>query len=215
MITYTSELKNREGQIRSYFANLAENISRVLEAVDVYAAIHQRRVAALARHVGTKMRLDEDKLFWLYIGGLLHDIGKISIPESILNKTGKLTEEEWLLIRSHTKQGYNILKDIGFTYPVDDIALHHHERVDGSGYPDGIGGDRLSIEVCIIAVCDVVDAMGTHRPYRPARSKEEILQELKNGRGTKYNASVVDAMLEIIESGELDFRYYSQNLSTT
>jgi len=211
MIVYITERKKEEKQLRSSFINLAESISRILEAGDAFTASHQRRVAVLARHIGKNMGLDEYKLLGLYIGGLLHDIGKISIPEGILNKTGKLTEEEWALIRSHTRQGYTILNDMGFSWPIKDMALHHHERLDGSGYPDGIGGDRLSVEVRILAVSDVVEAMGTHRPYRPARSKDEILQELKSGRGTKYDASVVDVLLEIIEGGESAFGYHGQN----
>jgi len=139
MIVYITERKKEEKQLRSSFINLAESISRILEAGDAFTASHQRRVAVLARHIGKNMGLDEYKLLGLYIGGLLHDIGKISIPEGILNKTGKLTEEEWALIRSHTRQGYTILNDMGFSWPIKDMALHHHERLDGSGYPDGIG----------------------------------------------------------------------------
>ena len=146
------------------------------------------------------MELDENRLQGLYIGGLLHDIGKISTPETILTKPGKLSEEEWNLIRAHAKQGYDILKDTNLPWPVADMALHHHERLDGSGYPHGISGDKLSLEVRILAVCDVVEAMSSHRPYRPARSKEEVLEEINGGRGTKYDADVVDMMLQIIKT---------------
>jgi len=140
----------------------------------------------------------------VYIGGLLHDLGKISIPESILSKPGKLSKEEWNLIRVHTRQGYDILKDTGFPWPVEDMALHHHERMDGSGYPDGIKGDELSLEVRILGVCDVVEAMSSFRPYRLARSLTEILSEIRGGRGTKYDPAVVDVILEIIEGGEFE-----------
>jgi PAS domain S-box-containing protein len=189
-------------QLKSSFINLAKTISRVIEACDPYTAGHQQRVAELARLVGENIGLAEDMVERLYLNGLLHDIGKISIPTSILTKPGELSEEEWALIRAHTKQGYNILKDANLPWPVADVALQHHERLDGSGYPDGITGDKISLEVSILAVCDVVEAMSSHRPYRPARTTTDILKELKNGRGTKYNASVVDVMLPMIESEE-------------
>jgi len=193
--------KQAEEQLENSFVNLAETMSRAMEFRDPYTSGHQRRVAELARLVGQKMGLDKDRLQGLYIGSLLHDIGKISTPESILSKPGKLTEEEWNLVRSHTKQGYEILKDTNLPWPVADMALHHHERLDGSGYPHGISGDKLSLENRILAVCDVVEAMSTHRPYRPARKRQEVVEEINSGRGTRYDSNVVDAMLQIIESG--------------
>ncbi|MCK4581364.1 MAG: HD-GYP domain-containing protein, partial [Dehalococcoidia bacterium] len=159
--------------------------------------------AELARLVGEKIGLHKDRLQGLYIGGLLHDIGKISAPETILTKSGKLTDEEWSLIRVHTKRGHEILQGTNLPWPVADMALHHHERLDGSGYPCRISGDELSLEVRILGVCDVVEAMSSHRPYRPARSSAEVWEELVSGRGTKYDASIVDVMFQIIESGEL------------
>lgn len=108
--------------------------------------------------------MDEDRFQGLYIGELLHDIGKISTPETILTKPGRLMEEEWALVRAHTKQGYAILKDAELPWPVAEMALHHHEWLDGSGYPDGISGDKLSLGVRILAVCDVVEAMSSFRP---------------------------------------------------
>jgi len=150
------------------------------------------------------MGLDADRLQGLYIGALLHDIGKISVPESILAKPGKLSDEEWSLVQVHAQRGYEILKDNTLPWSVADMALHHHERLDGSGYPDGIGGDQLGLELRILGVCDVVEAMSSHRPYRPARSREEVVEELSCGRGTKYDPGVVDAMLEMIEGGAVE-----------
>jgi PAS domain S-box-containing protein len=202
-------------QLKSSFINLVKTISRVIESCDPYTAGHQQRVAELARLVGENIGLTEDMVERLYLNGLLHDIGKISIPTSILTKPGELVEEEWDLIRAHTKQGYNILKDANLPWPVADVALQHHERLDGSGYPDGITGDKLSLEVSILAVCDVVEAMSSHRPYRPARTTTEILKELKDGRGTKYDVSVVDVMLPMIESGEFDSVWNRSNARDT
>ena len=199
-----TERKKAQEQLEHSFIDLAETVSRAMASRDPYTAEHQRRVAKLARLVGAKLGLDKDRLMGLYIGGLLHDIGKVSTPEVILSKPGKLAEEEWNLIRTHTKQGYEILDGSRFPWPVADMALHHHERLDGSGYPHGISGDKISLENRILGVCDVVEAMRSFRPYRPARSMEEVLEEIKGGRGTKYDAAVVDVMLEIIESGELE-----------
>jgi putative nucleotidyltransferase with HDIG domain len=196
------ERKKVQKQLEHSFIDLAETVSRAMASRDPYTAGHERRVAELARLIGEKMGLDENRLMGLYIGGLLHDIGKVSTPESILSKPAKLTDEEWNLLRSHTKRGYEILKDTYLPWPVADMAVHHHERLDGSGYPHGISGDKLSLEVRILAVCDVVEAMSSHRPYRPARSKKEVLEEIKGGRGTKYDANVVDVMLQIIENEE-------------
>jgi len=200
-----TERKRAEEQLERSFTDLAETVSRAMSSRDPYTADHQNKVAELARLVGKKMGLDKHRLEGLYIGALLHDIGKISTPESILSKPGKLAEEEWALIRAHAKQGYEILNGGRFPWPVADMAVHPHERLDGSGYPHGISGDKLSLEVRILGVCDVVEAMSSHRPYRPARSKGEVLGEIKSGRGTKYDANVVDIMLQIIESGEFEF----------
>jgi PAS domain S-box-containing protein/putative nucleotidyltransferase with HDIG domain len=199
-----TERKKAEEQLEHSFVDLAETVSRATASRDPYTAAHERRVAELARLVGEKMGLDKDRLMGLYIGGLLHDIGKISTPEAILSKPGKLSNEEWALVQSHARQGYEILDGANFPWPIADMTLHHHERLDGSGYPHGISGDEISLENRILGVCDVVEAMSSHRPYRPARSKEEVLEEIKGGRGTKYDVDVVDAILEIIENGEFD-----------
>ncbi len=198
-----SERKKTHTLLERSFAELAETTSRAMAFRDPYTADHQRRVAEMARMVGQKMGLGQDILQGLYIGGLLHDIGKISIPESILTRPGALGEEEWALVRSHARRGYEILKDTTFPWPVAEMALQHHERLDGSGYPEGISGDEIILEARILGVCDVVESMGSHRPYRPARNQEEVVEEIKEGRGSKYDAVVVDMMLEIIESGEM------------
>jgi PAS domain S-box-containing protein len=202
-------------QLKSSFINLTKIVSHVIEFCDPYTATHQQRVAELACLVGENMGLADDVVEKLYFNGLLHDIGKISIPKSILTKPGELAEEEWALIRAHTKQGYSILKDANLPWPAAEVALQHHERLDGSGYPNGITGDKLSLEVSILAVCDVVEAMSSHRPYRPARTTTDVLKELKDGRGTKYNASVVDVMLPMIENGEFRSIWNRRNSKST
>ena len=201
----------RDEQSGNYLLKLAGIVSRILGSCDPYTAGHQQRVAELACLVGENMGLAADIVDRLYLDGLFHDIGKVSIPRSILTKPGQLAEEEWALIRAHTKQGYGILKDANLPWPIAEVALQHHERLDGSGYPDGITGDKLSLEVNILAVCDVVEAMSSHRPYRPARTTTEVLEELRDGRGTKYDASVVDVVLSMIENEQFECAWDRKN----
>jgi PAS domain S-box-containing protein len=207
----TTAINTREEQSKNYLLNLAGIVSRIIASCDPYTAGHQQRVAQLACLVGDNMGLAAPMVDRLYLDGLFHDIGKVTIPRSILTKPGQLAEEEWALIRAHTKQGYSILKDANLPWPIAEAALQHHERLDGSGYPDGITGDKLGLEVNILAVCDVVEAMSSHRPYRPARTTVEVLKELRDGRGTKYDASVVDVMLAIIESEEFEYAWNRKN----
>ncbi len=201
----------RDEQSRSGLLSLSKIVSRVIASCDPYTAGHQQRVAELACLVGENMGLGADTVDRLYLDGLFHDIGKVSIPRTILSKPGRLAEEEWALIRAHTRQGYSILKDANLPWSIAEAALQHHERLDGSGYPDGITGDNLGLEVNILAVCDVVEAMSSHRPYRPARTTVEVLNELRDGRGIKYDASVVDVMLAMIESERFQHAWERKN----
>ncbi|WP_296971382.1 HD domain-containing phosphohydrolase [Tepidanaerobacter sp. EBM-38] len=193
--------RETEKQLEHSFFDLAETVARAMDSRDPYTAGHARKVAEYARKIGEKMELDRDKINGLYVCGLLHDIGKISIPESILCKPGSLSEEEWALMCTHTIRGYEILKNCSLPWPVADVALHHHEQLDGSGYPDGLKDDELNLENRIIRVCDVVEAMGSHRPYRPAKSIAEVIDELKSGRGLKYDSNIIDVMLQLLEEG--------------
>jgi len=199
-----SARKQAEEALKRSFVQLAETVSRAMESQDPYTASHQRQVAELAKKVGEKLDLDQDRLLGLYIGSLLHDIGKISIPAEILTHPGKLEDAEWALIRSHPRRGYDILKQAVFPWPVAEMALHHHERLDGSGYPDGLKDDELSLEVRILAACDVVDAMSSNRPYRPGKPADDVIAELAAGKGTRYESGVADILIEIIENGELE-----------
>jgi PAS domain S-box-containing protein len=200
------QLQQSEEELRQSFIELAETTSRVLGVRDPYTREHEQRVAELAEEVGRRMGLDEDKLLGLYLGGVLHDIGKIAIPETILTKPGELKDVEWQMIKSHPKVGYNqILEDTDFPWPVSEMALHHHERLDGSGYPHGLEGDELSLEVRILGAVDVVEAMSTRRPYRAARSKEQTLDVLQEGRGDKFDPEVVDVLVDLIDEGIIKF----------
>jgi PAS domain S-box-containing protein len=205
-IVEITDLVEIEDKLRQSFIELAETTSRVLGVRDPYTQKHEQHVAKLARKVGRQMGLDEDKLLGLYLGGVLHDIGKIAIPETILTKPGELTDIEWNMIKSHPEVGYNqILSDTDFPWPVAEMTLHHHERLDGSGYPDGLEGDELTTEVRILGACDVVEAMSTRRPYRDARSKEQTLNVLKEGKNEKFDPKVVEILVQMIEEGKVKF----------
>jgi len=188
-------------RLEESFVDLVETTSRAMESIDPYTAGHQRRVGRLADLVGRKLGLDDDRLQGLYVGSLLHDIGKLSIPSTLLTKPTALSKYEWNLIRSHPRRGYEILVGANLPWPVAEMALKHHERQDGSGYPQGEDGSSLSLEVRILAVCDVVEAMSSDRPYRPARSPEAVLDEVKSGSGLKYDADVAKACLEVLQDG--------------
>jgi HD-GYP domain-containing protein (c-di-GMP phosphodiesterase class II) len=143
------------------------------------------------------MNLTQDQQDGLRLAGIVHDIGKISIPSEILSKPGKLTEIEYRLIKIHPESGYDILKDIEFTYPVAEIVLQHHERINGSGYPKGLKGAEILLEARVLAVADVVEAMASHRPYRPALGIEKALEEISQNRGVIYDPEAVDACLKL------------------
>ena len=196
-----SEYRKAHDRLQDSFIDLVETMTRSMESLDPYTSGHQRRVARLADLVGRELGMDDDRLQGLYIGALLHDIGKLSVPSTILTKPGRLTGHEWNIIRAHSRRGYDILKETNLPWPVAGMALSHHERLDGSGYPDGVKGPELSLEVRILGVCDVVEAMSSDRPFRPARPAQEVMQELRTGSGQKFDPKVVEATLEVIESG--------------
>ena len=141
-----------------------------------------------------------DRLEGLHLAGVVHDLGKISVPAEILSKPGKLTPIEYTLVKGHAQAGYDILKDIDFPWPIATIVWQHHERADGSGYPLGLKGDEILLESRIMAVADVMESMASHRPYRPTRGVEAALKEIEGGRGTLYDAAVVDACLTLFRA---------------
>ena len=197
-----SEQKVAQQRLEDAFIDLVETVARAMESSDPYTAGHQRGVARMAHRVGQVLGRNDAWLEGIYVGGLLHDIGKISIPASILVKPGALREEEWLVLQSHTVRGYEILTGTSLPWRVDLMARNHHERLDGSGYPDGLKGAEVSFEARVLSVCDVVEAMSSHRPYRPARTPAEVDAELMSGRAIRYDAEVVDVVLGLIASGE-------------
>jgi len=166
-----------------------------LEMRDPYTAGHQKRVAQLAEAIAGEMNRPHDEVKGIRLASLIHDIGKIRVPSEILSKPGKLTENEFGLIKAHPQVGYDILKKIEFPWPIADIIYQHHERFDGSGYPRGLKGDEIMLQAKVIAVADVVEAMSSHRPYRAALGIEKALAELTENREILYDPDVVDACL--------------------
>jgi HD-GYP domain-containing protein (c-di-GMP phosphodiesterase class II) len=160
---------------------------------DPYTAGHERRVAEIAVAIGAELGFDSRRLEGLRVAGYLHDIGKITIPSEILSKPGRLTAIEFKLIQGHPQASHDVLKAVEFPWPVAGVALQHHERIDGSGYPQGLKGEAILFEARIMAVADVVEAMSSHRPYRPGLGIDKALAEIERGRGTVYDANVADA----------------------
>lgn len=182
------------------FKDTVEAISLAIEMKDPYTAGHQRQVADLAVGIGEALGLDRDQLFGLALGASIHDIGKISAPGEILNRPGKLTSPEFMIIQAHADAGHDILKNIGFPWPIADMVWQHHERWDGSGYPRKLGGEDICLGARIIAVADTFDAITSHRPYRPGRSVSLAVEEIQRGRGTAFDPQVVDAALPLLRA---------------
>lgn len=172
-------------------------IASTIEERDPYTAGHQQRVTKLASAIAWEMGLSEDRIQGLEIACAVHDVGKIGIPAEILSKPGKLSDVEFALIRTHCQAGHGILKDIEFPWPVARMVLEHHERLDGSGYPHGRKGDEILMESKILTVADVVEAMMSHRPYRPSLGLDVALAEVTKNRGTFYDPAVVDACVKL------------------
>jgi putative nucleotidyltransferase with HDIG domain len=176
---------------------LVAAMAKTVEFRDPFTAGHQRRVARLAEAIAQRIGFDPHRLRGMRIAGMLHDIGKICVPAEILSKPGRLSNMEFGLIQDHCRLGYEILKDIGFPWPVADIILQHHEKMDGSGYPRGIGGDRILPEARILTVADVVEAMVSHRSHRSGLGLDTALAEITMHRGRLYDPQAVDACLKV------------------
>jgi PAS domain S-box-containing protein/putative nucleotidyltransferase with HDIG domain len=198
------ELVNRDKLHQSLMETIG--IARELvELRDPYTAGHERRVGGLAQAIASAMGLSEVQQEGLLIAGYLHDIGKITIPAEILSKPGKINAEEYALIKGHVLAGYNLLKSVDFPWDISQAVLEHHERLDGSGYPNALSADQISVEGRILAVSDVVEAMSSYRPYRPALGIEVALAEIERGKGTIYDAKVVDACLQLFNEKRYSF----------
>ncbi|MCX8109691.1 MAG: PAS domain S-box protein [Syntrophorhabdaceae bacterium] len=184
-------------KMRQSLIGTIQIISMIIEARDPYTAGHQKRVSALARALAQGLGLSADSVENIRMAGIIHDIGKISVPAEILSKPGILSELEMSLIKTHPESGYNILKEAELPYPIAEVVLQHHERIDGSGYPQGLKGDEVLFEAKIVAVADVVEAISSYRPYRPANGIEIALKEIEKNKGKLYDEKVVEACLDL------------------
>ncbi|OEU47845.1 MAG: hypothetical protein BA872_06205 [Desulfobacterales bacterium C00003060] len=180
-----------------------------VELRDPYTAGHQQRVADLACAIAAEMGIPEDRIDGLRMAATIHDIGKLCIPAEILSKPGNINEIEFNIIKTHAKAGYNILKSIEFPWPIADMVVQHHERIDGSGYPSGLSGAETLLEAQILSVADVVEAMASHRPYRPALGLDKALEEISKHSGVLYNPEVAEACLKVFKERGFGFNYKS------
>lgn len=199
------ELQHSFESLKIAMHSTIQAISMTVEKRDPYTSGHQQRVANLAKVIAEELELPESQIESIYMAAAIHDIGKISLPAEILVKPIALSDIEISLIRAHAQAGYDILKGIEFPWAIADIVLQHHERIDGSGYPLGLAGDKIVFEARIICVADVVETMASHRPYRPSIGMDKALEEITKNRGVLYDPRVVDACLKIFK--EKNYRF--------
>lgn len=214
---YLKELEKFSGskcdaKIKYIAIRTIQAIASTIEQRDPYTAGHQTRVAALAANIAKSMGLTSHQIEGIYLGGLVHDIGKIHIPIEILTNPKILTEGELAIIKTHTLLGFEVLKNIPFEWPVKDIVLNHHEHLDGSGYPNGIKQDAIITEVRIITVADVFEAMTAYRPYRPRRTLKQATEELRTHVGEWYDKDIVEACIHLMKNRR--FRFPKLNFET-
>ena len=191
------ELKQTSEKLRRAMRGTIYAMALAVEVRDPYTAGHQRKVADLACAIAREMGLSEDQIEGISLAGAIHDVGRIYIPVEILSKPSRLTDIEFSIVKTHPKAGYDILKMVEFPWPIAQIVLQHHERMDGSGYPEGLSGKDIMLEARVLAAADVIDAMASPRPYRSARSIDKALEEISQDKGVLYDPEVVDACLKL------------------
>lgn len=205
------KLKDSYHQLLQNLDEIVHAMSLTIEQRDPYTAGHQKRTTDLAMAIAAELQLSGHEIKGLQMAGLIHDMGKISVPGEILSKPGRLNEAEILLIKRHPQVAYDILHQIDFPWPVDQIVLQHHEKIDGSGYPGGLKGDQILLQARILCVADVVETIETHRPYRPGLGRDAALAEIINNKGILYDSDVVEACLLLFT--DKNFQYPVSSLS--
>jgi PAS domain S-box-containing protein/putative nucleotidyltransferase with HDIG domain len=204
-IKAAKEIQKSLDRWRKALEGIIHAMALTLEMRDPYTAGHQQRVASLVTAIGRKMGFSDEQIQGVRLAAMIHDIGKISVPAEILSKPGVITEIEFHLIKTHAKVGYDILKGIEFPWPIAQMVFQHHERIDGQGYPQGLSDKEILLEAKILGVADVVEAMASHRPYRPSLGIKRALDEISSNRGVLYDPQVVDACLSIFEEDGFKF----------
>ncbi len=192
-------------KLRKSLEDALQAISATVEMRDPYTAGHQKRVANIAVAIARELGLSEERIHGLRLAAIVHDIGKIHIPAEMLSKPSRLTDIEYSLIKLHPQVGFDILKEIDFPWPIAKVVLQHHERMNGSGYPLGLNGEEIILEARILSVADVVEAISSHRPYRPSLGKKAALDEIRKNKGILYDATVVDACLKLFSERKYRF----------
>jgi len=199
------EVQRSLEKLQKAFEGVVQAMAMAMEMRDLYTSGHQQRVSQLACAIAVEMDLPEEDVEGLRVAGLLHDLGKIAVAAEILSKPGKINEYEFALIKAHPQIAFDILKGIEFPWPVAQIILQHHERLDGSGYPGGLKGEEILLEARILGVADVVEAMSSHRPYRPALGLADALEEISQKQGRLYDPSVVQTCVQLFAKGGFSF----------
>lgn len=197
LLIQTEKLKESYKKSQIILDGIVRTLSKIIEARDPYTSGHEDQVAKIACKIAREMKLSEEQVSFIHIAATLHDIGKISVPAEILTKPSALSNLEREIIKTHCKVANDVLKNIEFPYPVAEVIYQHHERIDGSGYPRGLKGDEIALEARIIGVADVIDAMASYRPYRPALGVDAAIEEIVKFRGVTYDPIVVDACLKV------------------
>jgi HD-GYP domain-containing protein (c-di-GMP phosphodiesterase class II) len=193
----TAALQDSMEKLGKALEGSIQAIARTVETRDPYTAGHQQRVADIASAMAVEMGLSDAFAYGIRMGGVIHDLGKISVPVAILSKPGRINNIEFDLIKTHPTVGFDILKTIEFPWPIAQMVLQHHERINGSGYPSGLAGEEVILEAKILGVADVVEAMASHRPYRPALGIDKALEEISKNRGELYDSDAVDICLKL------------------
>jgi putative two-component system response regulator len=201
----TTSLRQSEAKLRASLLDSISAIAATVEMRDPYTAGHQRRVAEIAKAIAEELGLPEQQIEGIYLASVVHDVGKVRVPAEILSKPGTLSELEFSLIKQHSQAGYDILKEVDFPWPIAQFVLQHHERINGSGYPQGLKGDDILLEARIISVADVIEAMASHRLYRAGHGIEAALEEIIGKRSILYGEAVVDAALRLFREKNFTF----------
>lgn len=201
----TVELRESEKKLRASLLDSITALAATVELRDPYTAGHQRRVAQLAVAIAGELQLPAEQVEGIHLASVVHDVGKIRVPAEILSKPGRLSALEFDIIKEHPGNGYEILKSIDFPWPIAQMVLQHHERLDGSGYPQALKGDQILFEARIVAVADVVESMVSHRPYRPGLGIDAALEEIALNKGTLFDPSVVDACMRLFRERSFNF----------
>jgi putative nucleotidyltransferase with HDIG domain len=206
LLAKAEELKVSYEKSQMILDGTVKTMSKIVETRDPYTSGHEAKVAIISCKIAEEMALPKEQIEAIRVAATLHDIGKISVPSEILTKPGHLSDLEMEIIKTHCRVAYDIIKTIKFPYPVAEIILQHHERMDGSGYPQGLKGDKILMEARIIGTADVIDAMASHRPYRPALGLDVAIEEIVRCKGKLYDQAVVDACLKLYKTtGEVAF----------